>query len=64
MVLEGVAWRFGAGTPWQDVPERFGSWDTLPKRHTGWTDDGTYARLHQHLLGEADRWASSIGWSR
>ncbi len=23
-------------------------------QHTRWADDGTYARLHQHLLGLAD----------
>lgn len=55
MVLEGIAWRFRTGTPWRDVPERFGSWNTLHKRHSRWADDGTYERLHQHLLGEADR---------
>jgi transposase len=54
MVLEGIAWRFRTGTPWRDVPERFGSWNTLHKRHSRWADDGTYARLHRHLLGEAD----------
>jgi transposase len=31
-VLEGIAWRFRTGTPWRDVPERFGSWNTLHKR--------------------------------
>ena len=55
MVLEGIAWRFRTGTPWRDAPERFGSWNTLHKPHSRWTDDGTYARLHKHLLGEADR---------
>ena len=55
MVLEGIAWRFRTGTPWRDVPDRFGSWNTLHTRHRRGADDGTYARLHQHLLGEADR---------
>ncbi len=55
MVLEGIARRFRTGTPWRDVPERFGSWNTLHERHYRWADDETHARLHQHLLGEADR---------
>jgi transposase len=54
LVLEGIAFRFRTGVPWRDVPERFGSWNTLHKRHCRWADDGTYARLHQHLLGDAD----------
>ena len=61
MVLEGIAWRFRTGTPWRDVSERFGSWNTLHKRHCRWADDGTYARLHQHLLGDADR-VGELDW--
>jgi transposase len=63
LVLEGIAWRFRTGTPWRDVPERFGSWNTLHKRHSRWADDGTYERLHQHPLGKAGR-VSWTGWSR
>ena len=54
LVLEGIAWRFRTGAPWRDVPERFGPWQTLYHRHNQWCDDGTYGRLHQHLLGAAD----------
>ncbi len=53
-MLEGIAWRFRTGSPWRDVPERFGPWQTVYERHNLWSDDGTYARMLQHLTGAAD----------
>jgi len=31
-VVEGIAWRFRTGSPWRDVPERFGNWNSIWKR--------------------------------
>ena len=28
LILEGIASRFRAGTPWRDVPAEFGPWQT------------------------------------
>lgn len=44
-ILEGVAWRFRVGAPWRDLPEVFGPWQTVWKRHYRWSVDGTYARV-------------------
>jgi transposase len=44
-VLEGIAWRFRVGAPWRDLPEAFGPWQTVWKRHYRWSVDGTYARV-------------------
>lgn len=54
MILEGIAWRFRTGSPWRDVPERFGPWQTVYDRHNRWSENGTYALLLRHLLGCAD----------
>lgn len=40
--------------PWRDLPERFGPWQTAQHRHNCWSEDGTYERLHQQLMGSAD----------
>lgn len=45
LILEGIAWRFRAGTPWRDVPEEFGPWQTVWKRHHRFCLDGTYQRM-------------------
>ena len=45
LILEGIAWRFRAGTPWRDLPEEFGPWQTVWKRHHRFCLDGTYQRM-------------------
>lgn len=47
LVLEGIAWRFRTGSPWRDVPEEFGPWRTIWKRHQRFCADGTYQRMHE-----------------
>ncbi len=42
LVLEGICWRYRTGSPWRDVPEEFGPWKTVWKRHFRWSTDGTY----------------------
>jgi putative transposase len=43
--LEGIAWRFRTGSPWRDLPDEFGSWQSVWERHHRWSLDGTYARM-------------------
>ncbi len=42
LVLEVICWRYRTGSPWRDVPEEFGPWKTVWKRHFRWSTDGTY----------------------
>jgi transposase len=42
LILEGIAWRFRTGSPWRDLPEEFGPWQTVWKRHHRFSTDGTY----------------------
>ncbi len=46
-VLEGICWRYRTGAPWRDVPEEFGPWQTVWKRHFRWSTDGTYQQILQ-----------------
>lgn len=43
--LEGICWRFRTGSPWRDVPEEFGRWQSIWERHCRWSIDGTYERV-------------------
>ena len=45
LVINGVMFRVRTGVPWRDLPERFGSWLTVYKRHRRWSADGTWQRL-------------------
>jgi transposase len=60
-VVEGIAWRFRAGTPWRDVPDDFGPWKTLWKHHDRWSSDGTWDRLLAEMCADADA-AAELDW--
>jgi len=60
-VLEGIVFRYRTGCPWRDVPDRFGPWKTLWKRHARFSKDGTWDRILEQLLSQADA-AELIDW--
>lgn len=60
-VMEGIVYRYRTGCPWRDVPDRFGPWKTLWKRHARWSKDGTWDQILERLLAEADA-AGQIDW--
>lgn len=43
--LEGIIWRFRTGSPWRDLPDHFGAWQSVAERHLRWSKDQTYARM-------------------
>jgi putative transposase len=43
--MEAIAWRFRTGSPWRDLPEWFGAWQSVWERHRRWSEDGTYERM-------------------
>ncbi len=60
-VLNGIVFRYRTGCPWRDVPDRFGPWKTLWKRHARFSKDGTWDRILEQLLSQADA-AELIDW--
>jgi transposase len=61
-VVEGIAYRYRTGCAWRDLPERFGPWQTVWKRHKRFSADGTWDRIFTALLAEADT-AGDIDWA-
>ena len=64
-VVEGIVFRYRAGIPWRDLPERFGPWQTVWKRHARFSRDGTWDTILTRLLAEEDAgghldWATSV----
>ena len=49
IILNGMVWLARSGAPWRDLPERYGSWQTVYSRFRKWIDDGIQA--HQHSAG-------------
>lgn len=64
-VVEAAAWRYRTGSPWREIPERFGSWNTIYKNFSRWASQGVWARVLEtvqsltHQRGELD-WVASI----
>ncbi len=49
--LEGIVWRFRTGSPWRDLPDAFGAYQSVWERHRLWSTDGTYERMFA-VVGE------------
>ncbi len=47
-------WILNTGSPWRDLPERFGPWKTAYNRFNRWRADGTIDRLLEALQVRLD----------
>ncbi|UOB15897.1 IS5 family transposase [Streptomyces sp. HP-A2021] len=60
-VINGILHRLSTGAQWRELPERFGPWKTVHKRHLLWSADGTWEMLLQHVQAQADA-VGDIDW--
>ena len=44
-VINSILWKLRTGSPWRDLPERYGPWQTCFDRFNRWRGDGTWDRL-------------------
>ena len=54
LFVEAVLYRYRAGIPWRDLPERFGAWKKVHTRFCRWARTGVWERVFRHLAGDAD----------
>jgi|SRR5580698_5687351 transposase len=54
LFVEAVLYRYRAGIPWRDLPERFGDFRVVHTRFSRWARSGVWKRVFEHLAGEAD----------
>ena len=52
--VEAVLYRYRAGIPWRDLPERFGDPIKVHTRFSRWAKSGVWARLFGRLADDAD----------
>jgi transposase len=53
-VVNGILWKLRTGSPWRDLPERYGPWQTCFDRFSRWRRDGTWDRLLSHAQTKSD----------
>jgi len=54
LFVEGVIYRYRAGIPWRDLPERFGDYRIVHTRHSRWAKTGVWVRIFELLAEAAD----------
>jgi transposase len=54
VVLNGLFWKLNTGVPWRDIPERYGSWQTIYDRYVFWRRNGTWERIMAALQVQLD----------
>jgi transposase len=54
LFVEAVLYRFRAGIPWRDLPDRFGDWKNVHRRFSRWAESGVWERVFMHLAADAD----------
>lgn len=54
LFVEAVLYRYRAGIPWRDLPDRFGDWRVVHTRFSRWAKTGIWQRLFDQLASEAD----------
>src|SRR5262245_19793626 len=61
LVVEGMLYRLRTSLPWRDLPEVFGPWQTVWKRHRRYAADGTWDRVLTALVALADS-TGNLDW--
>ncbi len=54
LFVEAVLYRYRAGIPWRDLPERFGDFRVIHLRHLRWSRSGVWQRVFEALAQERD----------
>ena len=54
LFLEAVLWRVRTGSPWRDLPEGFGNWNSVFQRFRRWAKKGVFESLFNAICGDPD----------
>jgi transposase len=54
LFVDAVLYRYRAGIPWRDLPERFGDWKNVHRRFSRWAASGVWERVFATLSSDAD----------
>jgi transposase len=54
LFVEAVLYRYRAGIPWRDLPEKFGDYRVIHTRHTRWSESGVWEQVFKVLADDAD----------
>jgi transposase len=52
-VLNGIFWILRTGSPWRDLPERYGPYTTVYNRFNRWAKAGVWVRIFEALAARS-----------
>jgi putative transposase len=54
MFVEAVLWIVRTGSPWRDLPDAFGEWNSVFRRFSRWSHKGVWQRLFEAVSDDPD----------
>ena len=54
LLVEAVLWIVRTGSPWRDLPEAFGSWNSTFRRFSRWSAKGVWHRIFAAMADDGD----------
>ena len=51
--VNGVMWILRSGSPWRDLPERYGDWKNTHRRFTRWSASGVWEKVFNILTSDS-----------
>ncbi|MPZ10264.1 MAG: IS5 family transposase [Kiloniellaceae bacterium] len=54
MFIEAVLWIVRTGSPWRDLPEVFGEWNSVFRRFSRWSRKGVWWRIFEAMADDPD----------
>ena len=54
LFVDAVLWVARTGSPWRDLPETFGVWNSVYQRFARWSRSGVWERVFAELAKDAD----------
>jgi transposase len=52
-VLNGIFWTLRTGSPWRDLPERYGPYTTVYNRYNRWAKAGVWLRIFERMAQQS-----------
>ena len=58
--INAVLWVLRSGSPWRDLPERYGDWKNTHRRFSGWSQSGIGKQVFSELSKDSENEYISI----